>query len=206
LTGTYSVTAMGTFSTGCTSAGINTLVITVNSTPVAGFSVTGASPFTASTAVTFTNTSFGSNNTYMWSFDDGTSSTLINDSHTYSNAGNYCVKLVATNSVTLCRDSTTHCIDVTAPMSISIPNVFTPNNDGTNDVFKASGIGIPQFHCAIFDRWGLKMYEWDGINGSWDGKTKTGDVVPSGTYFYFINYTGVDGTSKQVNGDLTLYK
>ena len=40
----------------------------------------------------------------------------------------------------------------------------------------------------IYDRWGLKMYEWDGINGSWDGNSKTG-TVPDGTYFYIINYT-----------------
>ena len=36
--------------------------------------------------------------------------------------------------------------------------------------------------------WGLKCKEWDGINGSWDGNSKTG-TAPDGTYFYIINYT-----------------
>jgi gliding motility-associated-like protein len=85
-----------------------------------------------------------------------------------------------------------------------IPNVFTPNGDGKNDVFKINSNGLKSLNCVIYDRWGLKMYEWDGINGSWDGNAKTG-IAPDGTYFYIINYTDLKDTATTEKGYLNLF-
>ena len=60
-------------------------------------------------------------------------------------------------------------------------------------------------NCIIFDRWGLKMYEWNGVNGFWDGIAKSG-LAPSGTYFYILNYTKVDGGRITEKNFFTLFR
>jgi gliding motility-associated-like protein len=154
-------------------------------------------------AVSFT--SYGSSGN--WTFGDGTSLTNAPDPiHTYNSGGTYCIKMVSPTTTVGCADSLTKCIDIIQPVSINIPNVFTPNGDSKNDVFKVDGAGIIDFHCVILDRWGLRMYEWDGIGGSWDGFTKSGTPASAGTYFYIITYRAADGTGEVVKGPLGLYR
>ena len=59
-------------------------------------------------------------------------------------------------------------------------------------------------NCSIFNRWGLKITEWDTINGYWDGNTKSG-IAPDGTYFYIVTYTDQKGITKTEKGFLTLF-
>jgi gliding motility-associated-like protein len=133
-------------------------------------------------------------------------SNIADPSYLYNGAGNYCVKFVVATTSLSCSDSLTKCLDIVQPVSIVIPNVFTPNGDSSNDVFKASGAGIISFHCTILDRWGLRMYEWDGIGGGWDGYTKAGTPASSGTYYYIITYETADGKSQLLKGYLSLFK
>ena len=82
---------------------------------------------------------------------------------------------------------------------LEIPNVFTPNNDGQNDIFRVHGESIIEFHAIIFNRWGKKIYEWDDVNGYWDGKIGSSEASP-GTYFYKITATGKKDTNYEENG------
>ena len=66
-------------------------------------------------------------------------------------------------------------------------------------------VGVKDLNCIIYDRWGLKLFEWTGINGYWDGKAKTGPAT-SGTYYYIVKYTTIKGTEKTEKGFLTLFK
>jgi len=81
------------------------------------------------------------------------------------------------------------------------PTILTPNGDGLNDLFKLDlpfGIGS----CAsimVFNRWGMKVFDSNGQNSGWDGRTTAGEKVPEGTYFYIIDVNGI--TKK---GSLTL--
>ena len=68
-----------------------------------------------------------------------------------------------------CRDSIAKIIDIKPAFTIYIPNAFTPNSDGINDGFRASGIGIKEFNMQIYDRWGNLIFESDDINKAWDG-------------------------------------
>ncbi|HVA97956.1 MAG TPA: gliding motility-associated C-terminal domain-containing protein, partial [Bacteroidia bacterium] len=90
--------------------------------------------------------------------------------------------------------------------TLIIPNVFSPNGDGKNDVFKVQSSGISTFDAQIFDRWGIKLYEWNNPLSGWDGKIKSGDDAPDGTYYYLINATGVDGKKYTEKGFLTLLR
>jgi len=78
-----------------------------------------------------------------------------------------------------------------------IPNAFTPNGDGINDVFNYYThfilSGRSNFEIQIFNRWGSLMYKSNDISATWDGKYN-GDYVPTGIYLYNIKFT--DGTKK----------
>ena len=66
-----------------------------------------------------------------------------------------------------------------------IPNVFTPNNDGNNDVFYFNTEQLKPISLTIINRWGLKIFE-STVNYSWDGRTTSGELCNSGTYYYII--------------------
>ncbi|RUA08613.1 MAG: hypothetical protein DSY82_06890 [Flavobacteriia bacterium] len=90
-----------------------------------------------------------------------------------------------------------------------IPNGFSPNGDGENDVFSIPGLDqYPNFMMKVFDRWGNMVYHYEN-NGSadprwWDGLAQgsmvlnDGQRVPAGTYFYTIDYN--DGSTKPIKG------
>ena len=77
---------------------------------------------------------------------------------------------------------------------LDFPNGISPNKDGFNDELKPKDgyQSIVEFHAAVFNRWGNKLYSWDNVNGSWDG-TYRGKVVKDGVYFLVVNAKGADG-------------
>lgn len=68
---------------------------------------------------------------------------------------------------------------------LSIPNVFTPNQDGANDLYTVNGKGITEYNIVIVNRWGNVVFESDDITNSWDG-TSQGTPCVEGVYFYYI--------------------
>lgn len=77
---------------------------------------------------------------------------------------------------------------------LEVPNAFTPNGDGVNDVFrvKEGYKSIVSFKAMVFDRWGKKLYEWIDPAGGWDGRS-AGHAVPDGGYYLNIQARGADG-------------
>jgi gliding motility-associated-like protein len=76
-------------------------------------------------------------------------------------------------------------VTVTNCEKISSPNVFTPNGDGQNDIFRIEGYDLQRIQCQIFNRWGDLIYEWSNPDGYWDGTIKTsGKPAPPGVYYY----------------------
>lgn len=71
---------------------------------------------------------------------------------------------------------------------IWFPNVFTPNGDWHNPVFKGEGINILSFHILIFNRWGQLVYEGNAFEEGWDG-TFRGVECAQGVYFWVANYS-----------------
>ena len=86
--------------------------------------------------------------------------------------------------------------------ALVIPNVFTPNGDGVNDVFSINGKAITDFNLTIVNRWGNTIFESNDINTSWDG-TSNGTPCLDGTYFYILK---AKSTSNDYNkhGHVTL--
>lgn len=130
---------------------------------------------------------------WNWDFGDNLGSSWQNPTHIYNNAGNYDIVLVAT-SPDGCKDTANATITVVD--GIKIPNIFTPNDDGNNDVFEVSLSGFENYRCSIFNRWGNLMFETESAHISWDGTTAAGTLVPTGTYFCIIEYKTEQGLQK----------
>ncbi|MGZ4081723.1 MAG: Ig-like domain-containing protein [Bacteroidia bacterium] len=148
---------------------------------------------------------------YYWVFDDANSSsntsTAQSPTHTYNDAGTYCPTLEIMSMITGCTYTLTNCIEVLPGINITIPNVFTPNTDGINDVFSIKSTGFSDLSCSIFDRWGLKLYSWDGLAGSWDGTdSKNGKAVSDGTYYYIIEAKDVKKEKHKYQGYIQLIR
>lgn len=133
--------------------------------------------------VNFTNTSVGANN-YAWTFGNGNTTSSTNPSTVFNNAGTYTVILVASSNN--CSDTATKVITVEEGFTLEVPNVFTPNGDGSNDLFTIKATGVKSAEGYIYNRWGQLLYSWDVLKISWDGKASNGENCPDGTYYYLI--------------------
>lgn len=99
-------------------------------------------------------------------------------------------------------------ITVTISASLlEMPNAFSPNGDGVNDIYKAkeNHKSIIDFHAYIFNRWGQKLYEWTDIDGGWDG-TFHGKQVPVGTYYVLVKAKGADGREYNIKRDVNILR
>ena len=90
--------------------------------------------------------------------------------------------------------------------TVTFPNVFTPNGDGVNDVFNFQTESIKDLSCTIYDRWGVKLWEINTINGSWDGRDLTGTPCVTGTYYYVLAATDVNLKTVSAKGFLQLMR
>ena len=76
-----------------------------------------------------------------------------------------------------------------------IPNVFTPNNDGINDIFVIVGLK-PYSALIVFDSSGKTVYKNENYENNWDGRDMQGNLLPEGTYWYVLQMPGFKKTYK----------
>ena len=88
--------------------------------------------------------------------------------------------VTATNSNGCSRIDSVY-IEVDPTTNLYIPNIFSPNDDGNNDVYYVRGKGIELFYLAVFNRWGQMVFESNDINRGWDG-TKDGTMLNQGVF------------------------
>ncbi len=158
--------------------------------------------------VFFTDSSSANAVTWTWNFGDGATSigNGLGADHTYGSPGTYIVQLTVTDS-NGCISIFSRIIDVhELPSWLIVPNVFTPNGDGTNDEFKVKSFGIVSFDAKIYDRWGVEMAELGSAEMGWDGTTIAGLPAVNGTYFYLIKAKGADGKAYDLKGFLMLMR
>ena len=146
---------------------------------------------------------------WFWDFfsNGKDTSSLSNPTYTYPEIGNYFTYLKVTSNHG-CVDSIAKKITVVEDVTFFIPNSFTPNGDGNNEIFMAKGVGIKKFRMDIFDRWGQLIYTSTDVFQGWDGKSKKGgDILPQDVYVYKISVTNNNSSKpKQYTGHVTLMK
>jgi gliding motility-associated-like protein len=117
---------------------------------------------------------------YLWSNGDSTPSIAVTD------PGTYTLQITDANG---CKASQSAVItDSACPQYVYLPNAFTPNNDGRNDIFRPVFAGAASvFRFAVYDRWGRLMFETSSPSGGWDG-TSGGKEQPAGVYVWVCVY------------------
>lgn len=185
--GIYNITMVATNPLSGCSSNLSSYSVVVGGGTVADFSISSSTTLPAS-IINLTDISTNASS-WIWDFGNGYTSTDQNPQTSYSTTGIYTITLITTDSLG-CTDTTTHVLEINP--SILIPNIFTPNGDGANDVFLIPQIGLEDFKIDLFNRWGELLYT--GVEGTaaWDGTTPTGEKCPEGTYFFII--TGQQGT------------
>ncbi|MBL0048064.1 MAG: gliding motility-associated C-terminal domain-containing protein [Bacteroidetes bacterium] len=167
--GNYDVSLQVSDIYGCTSSYTHTNFIEVNGLPKAAFQ---AEPHTASILEANINFKDSSSNAdyYLWDFGDGNTASIHNPYHTYQDTGCYDVQLIV-NTLKGCSDTALRTICISDGFVLYIPNAFSPDGDGINDVFKPKGVGVSteDYSFMIFDRWGLKIFETNNFEEGWKG-------------------------------------
>lgn len=126
--------------------------------------------------------------------------------HVFREQGTTYVRFVASNDAGTCDYySDTYEVFIGAS-SIDCPNAFSPDaSEGINDEWKVSYKSIISFECYIFNRWGIKVAEFNDPSQGWDGK-HNGKYVPAGVYYYVIKAEGADGRTYDLKGDINIIK
>jgi gliding motility-associated-like protein len=96
--------------------------------------------------------------------------------------------------------------DPPLPAVLAIPNGFSPNGDGTNDFFPViHSSNLAEYHIAIYNRWGEKMFETTNKDQAWDGTYK-GKEQELGVYVYYIEYKFESQKAEFTKGNVTLLR
>lgn len=209
--GIYSVSLEVTDNNGCSNVLVKNNYIDVYTTPVALFTSTpsgGASILTP--LIEFTDQSTDPNS-WNWNFGDDThsSSSDQNTSFTYTDVGTYPVTLIVT-SIDGCTDTITQMITISPEYIVSVPNTFTPNNDGLNDVFLPLGAGIDAngYELFIYNRWGQQIFSSSNILIGWNGRSMLGNKGPvqEDTYVWVIRLKDNWGNKHELKGHINVLR
>ena len=158
---------------------------------------------------------------YEWRFTlEGTTEPYLiryeeNTEVTFTKAGTHRIVLYATfvngtDSVLYTDEYWADASPLTVTISeskLNMPNVFSPNGDGINDVYKAKEgwQSLVEFHAYIYNRWGQLLYDWTDPAQGWDGKYK-GKDCKQGVYFCLVKAKGADGRKFNIRTDVNLLR
>ena len=196
------------------------IFITADGEEEEGTEYSGSAPLTA---YFYANTEDADDYTahYEWRFysDGSTTPYLIryeeDTQYTFTSAGSHTIELYATfvldgDTVAYTEDYWSGADPITVTISessLDMPNAFSPNGDGINDMYKAKEgyQSLVEFHAEIYNRWGQKLYEWSDPADGWDGTYK-GKDVKQGVYFVHVKAKGADGIKYDIKRDVNLLR
>lgn len=126
-------------------------------------------------------------------------------SYTFLDEGQYYLRFIGSNSDGSCEAiSDTYTVSIGAS-DLRIPNAFSPDDDGVNDIWKVGYRSLLKFKCWIFDKNGTQLHYFDDPEQGWDGKYHGRKVSP-GVYYYVIEAEGADGKKYKKGGDINILK
>jgi len=143
---------------------------------------------------------------WEWAFGDGNISKEKDPIHKFEAAGEFEVILTAYD-IFGCSSTESNRIQVSNPTQlVTVPNAFSPNGDGLNDIFIPKIKAVSSFSMDIFNTWGELIYSTIGAESrGWDG-THQGQAISAGNYLYRINYSSIDGKAFEKTGGITLIR
>ena len=198
--GNYSLSLLVSNSTG---TNLTTSILPLNTSATASFN---ASLSTVGYPNQLILTNYSTNNiSNQWLFNDDISAntTSFNTIKNYSVSGSYSVTLIAYGALG-CNDTSSYTLRIADSSGITLPTIFTPNDDEVNDIFRPITQGISTMHVWIYNRYGAIIKDWDKVNSFWDGHTTSGERCEAGVYFVIVEANGFDGKSYKLKHSLTL--
>ena len=182
--------------------------VTLNPLPEAAFDINPTSISILAPQVEFSDQTLGNGKLIRWDWDFGdmSGSTEIDPVHLYQESGTYRIRLAVMNQY-FCKDTVFKIIEVKPEFTFFIPNAFTPDDDGVNDVFMGAGIGIAEYSMDIFDRWGNHIFNTTQIEKGWDGKVEGAkEVSQQDVYVYLVKLTDIFGQLHRYIGRVNLVR
>jgi gliding motility-associated-like protein len=144
----------------------------------------------------------------LWDWDLGDNTTSVDQylSHTYADTGTYVITQVAINKYG-CRDTIQHSIRINGEPTMFIPNAFTPDGNGINDIFIPKMYGVREFNMAIYDRYGNLIFASIDKEIGWNGKVNgSGETVKDDVYIYKIYVRDLMSNPHTYKGTITVIK
>jgi gliding motility-associated-like protein len=202
--GTYSVTLKAITAAGCQRQVILPDTVHVWPVPVADIIATPPVASILYPVIQFRDGGVGANS-WSWNFGDGSPlGSGQSTTHTYELPNTYDVTLYVMNQYG-CRDTAYTRVTIENENTIYVPNAFTPNGDGTNDVFNVYGMGISSGTMNIFNRWGQMVYSTENLEKGWNGEDElSGKMCSIGVYVYRIDLATYSGAKRTLFGRVSL--
>ncbi len=125
--------------------------------------------------------------TYAWDLGDGHTDDGQRVTYSFGDAGEHLVQVTMT---TMNGCVATDSLLIPSISHLYLPNAFTPDGDGINDVFGVVGNDLSTFEMTIFDRWGSEVFAMSAPDQVWDGRMQNGQMAPTGVYVYTYRASG----------------
>ena len=206
-TGIYSVGLEITSPLGCYTSREYPFWIQVKPSPIANFSYSPDPVTSNNSTVAFKDRSEDAIS-WQYIFNDEVSVFQPDVNYTFQDTGLQVVQLVVLHP-SGCPDTLTQLIDVIPLASIFLPNAFSPNGDGINDLFKPKGnfFGVKDYELRIYNRWGEQIFETQDPDEGWNGRVlNVRNQSPPGVYVYKLFYTGPRGAPIVEEGFATIVR
>jgi gliding motility-associated-like protein len=141
---------------------------------------------------------------YTWSPSTGLSNSNIADP--VANPSQTTTYTVTGKDQTGCESTDEIVVTVIDNGDIIVTNLLTPDNNGINDTWEIVNIEkYPDADVKVYDRWGLEVFSTVGYNNTWDGRSKGGEKLPDGAYYYQVSVT-IGGQRKTFTGGMNIMR
>jgi gliding motility-associated-like protein len=205
----YDVRLIVTGENGCTDDTLVNNAIIVRPQPVAGFVVTEPEVNMSAPFIEITDASSADVVGWHYDYGDGLASNMAEGVHEYAQWESYYILQTVTNTFG-CVDTVGQTVMVNPQLLVHIPNAFSPDGNGHNDIYLPVlyGTEVLDFAFDVYDRWGRIMFSSDSALLGWDGTIReTGEFAPCGVYNWKLRYRTIDQPlMKQTMGSVTLIR
>jgi gliding motility-associated-like protein len=200
----FDVSLTITSAQGCVNDTTMPAITQVHALPIADFHASTFITSELESEISFYNQSSGAT-TYVWSFGNGNFSSEENPIYYFNNAQDYEIILTAINEFS-CTSEMIKSVYIHPEYTFFIPDAFTPNGDGNNDIFTAQGNGVTSFEMQVYDRWGGIVFESSDMEYGWDGLDASANKVGVGTYLYHVAVYDYNEKLIIYNGEINLMR
>ncbi len=205
--GNFGVTLSILSPSGCQTESVYGNLVRVSPSPTADFSFTPEEIKIVNPTANFIDQSLNAAS-WNWDFNGLDRSNEQNPVFTFPDTGMQVVTLIVEHQ-SGCTDTTSAIIDIIPSIDLFVPNAFTPNGDGLNDLFLPVGFsfGSLEYRFSIWNRWGEQVFSTMTFGEGWNGqKNNVGKVAPSGVYTYLIEFVDNRGEKHTRQGYATLVR